>query len=167
MPSTSPSPSAVQALPHWVVFAVDDGKYAVPLAAVERVAAAAEVTPLPGAPGAVRGAANVAGDVLPVFDLRRRFSLQHRALQVSDQFLIVHAAGRRAILLIDSALGLLDGNSRALVETRKVAPGMPHIGGVIVSDEGLVLIHDVDAFLTEAESRELDAAMARGAGLAT
>lgn len=147
----------------WLLFTLDNGRYAVSLAAVERVVAAAEITPLPGAPGVIRGAVNIAGDVLPVFDLRRRFHLPERPITPADHFLIIRAAGRRAILIIDTASGISSGAPEALVESRRIAPDLPHIPGVIVSDDGLVLIHDVDGFLSAAESRELDAALARGA----
>lgn len=153
------SPTQAQ-IPDWVLFTVNDVRYAIPLTAVERVVAAAEVTPLPGAPDVIRGAANIAGDVLPVFDLRRRFSLPARAIMPADRFLIIRAAGRRAILLIDDASGLLTATYETLIDTRDVAGDLPHISGVIISEGGLVLIHDVDAFLSEAESLELDAALA-------
>lgn len=150
-------------MPDWLLFTLDDGRYAIPLTAVERVVAAAEVTALPGAPGAIRGVVNIAGEVLPLFDLRRRFSLPVREITPADQFLIVLAAGRRAILLVDNASGLLKGTPEALAYTRRALPDAPPVGSVIVSDHGLVFIHDIDAFLSEAESRELDAAMAIGA----
>jgi purine-binding chemotaxis protein CheW len=156
------SPARAQ-IPDWVLFTVDEGRYALPLNAVERIVAAAEVTALPGAPAAIRGAANVAGEILPVFDLRYRFSPPARPIIPADHFLIVRAAGRRAILLIDSAGGILKGVPDTLVEAHRVAPTPPHIAGIIVADDGLVLIHDVDAFLSANESRELDAALASGA----
>ena len=40
----------------WVLFALDAGRYALPLASVERIVRAAEYTPLPLAPAAVLGA---------------------------------------------------------------------------------------------------------------
>lgn len=45
----------------WVVFCLDATRLAVPLAAVERIVRAAEVTPLPLAPSMVIGVINVAG----------------------------------------------------------------------------------------------------------
>ena len=61
-----------------VVFRLNGQRYALPLAAVERIVCAVEVTPLPGAPPVVLGVINVAGCVLPVFNIRRRFLLPER-----------------------------------------------------------------------------------------
>ena len=56
----------------WVLFALDAGRYALPLESVERIVRAAEITPLPNTPAVVLGALDIAGDILPVFSLRRR-----------------------------------------------------------------------------------------------
>ena len=63
-----------------VVFALDDRRIALPLAAVERVVRAVEVTPLPKAPAVVLGAVNVQGNLVPVFHLRRRFRMPEREI---------------------------------------------------------------------------------------
>ena len=55
----------------FVVFRLDKQRYALSLAAVERVVRAAEVTLLPNAPPIVLGAIDVGGRVLPVFNVRR------------------------------------------------------------------------------------------------
>lgn len=150
-----------------MLFSVNDVRYAAPVEAVERVVPAAAVAPLPGAPAVIHGAANIAGEVLPVFDLRRRLSLAARGITPDDRFLILHAADRKVILLIDHAHGLLQGAQDGLIDARRVAPDLQHVAGILISDDGLVLIHDVDAFLSAAESRDLDAAMASHAAHAT
>jgi purine-binding chemotaxis protein CheW len=95
--------------------------------------------------------------------LRRRFGLRERPLRASDHFLIARAADRLVILLIDSAGGLIEADSHAVVEADRITEGLPNIRGVIVRTDGLVLIHDLDQFLSAAEARALDGAMAREA----
>lgn len=143
----------------WVLFDLDGGRYALLLTVVERVVRAASVTPLPGAPDVVIGAVNIAGHVLPVFDLRRRLGLPARELHSSDHFLIARTADRRVVLVIDAPAGLLEGASQGVVDASRIAQGMPHIRGVITGPDGLVLIHDLDRFLSAAEALELDAAL--------
>jgi purine-binding chemotaxis protein CheW len=145
-------------LTRWVLFALDAGRYALPLDSVERVVRAAEVTALPKAPDVVLGALDVAGDILPVFSLRRRFGLPDRALRPADQLVIARTARRRVVLLVDAALGLVD-DPGSPVDAAALAPGLEHIRGVISLPDGLVLIHDLEAFLSIDESRALDAAL--------
>lgn len=145
----------------WVLFFLDGARYALPLGVVERVVPAALITPLPGAPEVVRGAVNVGGTVLPVFDLRRRFGLRARDLLTTDHFLIARAPQRRVALIIDHAAGLIEGSMADVTDAEILTQGMPHIRGVMARADGLVLIHDLDSFLSAAEAHTLDDALNR------
>ena len=71
-----------------VVFTMDEQRYALQLAAVERVVRMVEVTPLPQAPQIVLGVINAQGRIIPVVDIRRRFRLPARDIRLSDHLLI-------------------------------------------------------------------------------
>ena len=143
----------------WVVFCLDTGRYALPLSAVDRIVRAAYVTPLPLAPDLVLGAIDVEGQVLPVFNLRRRFQLPERALDPADHFLIARTSRGAVVLVIDSAPGLLDRPATPMIDAQNVAPNLGHISGVIQLEDGLVLIQDLEHFLSPDEARTLDEAM--------
>jgi purine-binding chemotaxis protein CheW len=151
----------------WVVFRIESSRYALPLASVERIVRAAQVTPLPLAPPAVLGALDVHGDILPVFDLRRRFRLRERALDPADHFLIARAGLRRVVLVIDQPLGVVDQPTDALIEADALTPDLAHVRGVLRLPDGLVVIQDLEGLLTAAESLALDVALAESKPLAT
>lgn len=158
-PDSTVSGAAVNHSAQWVVFCLDTGRYALPLSAVDRVVRAAYVTPLPLAPDIVLGAIDVEGQVLPVFNVRRRFQLPERALDPADHFLIARTARGAVVLVIDSAQGLLDCPSKPMIDAQNVAPNPGQIRGVIQLEDGLVLIQDLEHFLSPDESRTLDEAM--------
>jgi purine-binding chemotaxis protein CheW len=150
-----------------MVFSLDAGRYAIPLAAAERVVRAVEVTPLPAAPALVLGVIDVGGRVLPVFDTRARLGLPQRPIEPADHFLIARTSERTVVLIIDVARGLIEQPADSLVESGLIAHGIQHIRGVISLEDGLVLIHDLEQFLSATESRALDEALqgeARHAG---
>ncbi len=170
-PDDSPSDTATSApalgkTAQWVVFGLDAGRYAISLAAVDRIVRAVHVTPLPLAPGIVLGAINVAGCVLPVLDIRRRFRLPERNINPSDHFLIARTAQRRVVLVIDAAQGVLEYPSTAVIDVESIAPVLAHIRGVITLEDGLVLIHDLEQFLSLDESHALDEANIQEVSLA-
>lgn len=144
-----------------LVFRLDGQRYALALAAVERVVRAVELTPLPGAPDLVAGAIDVAGDVLPVFCIRRRFLLPQRAIVPADQLLIARTERRAVALVIDEAEGVIECEPGAVVGAERIVPGLEQFQGVVQLGDGLVLIHDLEKFLSLDESRILDAAMER------
>ena len=147
----------------WLVFWLDEGRYALPLAAVDRIVRAVHVTPMPRAPGIVLGAIDVQGRVLPVFDIRRKFGLPERAIDPADHFLIAHTARRTVVLVIDAAHGVVEQAATAVTPAANIAPNLEHIRGVIQLDDGLVLIHDLEHLLSTDEARVLDEALSQQA----
>jgi len=142
-----------------VVFRLDEERYALVLGVVERIVRAAEVTPLPKAPTIVLGVIDLEGRVLPVLNIRRRFRLPERAIGPTDQFLIAQTEWRTVVLVVDEAEGVIERSPAEIIGAAQIAPGLEQIQGVINLDGGLVLIHDLEGFLSLDEERCLDEAM--------
>jgi len=159
LPPETAASTALSETTRWVVFRLDTGRYALPLTAVERIVRAVYVTPLALAPDIVLGAIDVAGRVLPVFNIRRRLRLPERVIEPRDHFLIARTAQRTVVLVIDSAQGILERPSVAMIDAKSMGSNPGHIQGVIQIPDGLVLIHDLEHFLTPDEARALDEAM--------
>jgi purine-binding chemotaxis protein CheW len=142
-----------------VVFRLAGRRYALPLVAVERIVRAVEVVPLPGAPLVVLGLIDMGGRVLPVINLRRRFGLHEREIEVSDQFLIAQTARRPVVLVIDEVEGVVECDPSAIVPSEPIAPGLQLFEGVAILKDGLVLIHDLTRLLSLDEMHALEEAM--------
>lgn len=142
-----------------VVYRLDERQYALPLTVVQRVVRAVDVTPLPRAPGIVIGAIDVAGSVLPVLNIRRRFGLAEREITPMDQYVIAHAGGRAVVLVVDEVQGVIQRPAAEIVGPAQIVPGIERVQGVIQLDDGLVLIYDLEKFLSLDEARALDEAM--------
>lgn len=146
-----------------VVFRLDEQRYALLLASVERIVRVVEITPLPKAPEIVLGIIDVWGAVIPVFDLRRRFRLPHRETRLTDQLIIARTARRRVALLIDSVLSVEDHPADVIITPDSILPGLDYISGVVRLPEGLVLIHELETFLSLDEEAALDRALSESA----
>lgn len=141
------------------VFTLGDQRYALPLSTVERVVRVVEVTPLPQAPDIVLGVVNVQGRVIPVVNPRRRFRLPERDIALTDQLVIAHTTRRPVALVVDAVTGVLEYSGREAVGARDIVPGMEYVEGVVKLADGLVLIHDLDRFLSLDEVTALDRAI--------
>jgi len=142
-----------------VVFRLDQQRYALPLAVVERVVRAVEVTPLPSAPAIVLGAIDVHGRVLPVLNVRRRFLLPERRICPRDWFLLARMTQRTVVLVVDESDGVIERSPDDIVASTQIVPGLEQFPGVLTLDDGLVLVHDLEKFLSLDEARTLDDAM--------
>ena len=145
----------------FVVFRLDQRRFALPLTVVERVVRAVEVTPLPKAPAIVLGAIDVQGRVLPVLNVRRRFLMPDRDIGPADWFLLAHTARHTVVLVVDESEGVVARPQIDIALSTQIIPGLEQFPGIVRLDDGLVLIHDLEKFLSLNEAHALDQAMDR------
>ncbi|MEW6160517.1 MAG: chemotaxis protein CheW [Verrucomicrobiota bacterium] len=142
-----------------VLFALEEQRYGLRLSSVERVLRVVEVTPLPKAPASILGVINVHGSVLPVFNPRNRFQLPLRPVRLNDQLILARTNRRRAALLVDEVLGILEHPAGAMISSEVVLPRLEYVEGVVKFWDGLIFIHNLDSFLSLDEENVLERAL--------
>ena len=142
-----------------VVFRIDEQRYAFSLSAVVRIVRAVEVTPLPNAPSVALGAIDVAGRVLPVLSIRKRLGLPGRELTPADQLMIARTARREVVIVVDETLDVMAVPLGGMVPATEILPMLRLVEGVVQLADGLVLIEDLEKFLSLEEERLLDEAL--------
>ena len=152
----------------FVVFGLDDQRYALPLAVVERVVRVVEVVPLPKALSIVPGIVNVQGRIVPVVNIRQRFRnirqrfrLPEREIRLSDQLIIAHTSRRMVALLADGVHGVIGRSQEQVARAEQIIAGIHYIEGVAKDPDGMILICDLDVFLSLEEESALDDALAK------
>jgi purine-binding chemotaxis protein CheW len=150
----------VDALFQLVVFTLHEQLYALRLAAVDRIARVAEITALPSAPEIVQGVVNIQGRIVPVISLRRRFGLPDRDVVLSDHLIFARTSQRAVALLVASVVGVIDCPAQRVTASESILADSAYVEGVLKLDDGLVLIHDLDTFLSPLEDRKLSQALA-------
>src|SRR5215207_2931795 len=108
---------AIQAVAMTVeLVALDVGgqRWALPLACVERVVGMVAVAPLPESPAGVRGAINVAGEIVPVLDLDVRIGRPQRDRGPGARLVLARTSTRRVALPVDDVLGVIAVDERAV-----------------------------------------------------
>jgi purine-binding chemotaxis protein CheW len=129
----------------YFVFGLEDQRYALALAAVLKVIRAVELTYLPDAPDNLVGLLNMGGEILPVLNIRRRFSLAHRDVEIDDRIVICKAGARTVAFITDMVVGVVELTSEEVDEAVRILPEMaPFIEGVGKLDDNTVLIYDLN-----------------------
>ena len=142
-----------------VVFTLDEKRYALRLEAVERIVHIAEITPLPKAPEIVLGVVNVRGRVLPVVNIRRRFRLPEREDDPRDQFILALTSRRSLAVVVDAVVGVVERAEKEIIPAESIVSNTEYVDGIVILADGLVLIHDLEKFLSLAEEKKLGKAL--------
>jgi purine-binding chemotaxis protein CheW len=144
-----------------LVFALDDQRYGLCLSSVKRIIRIPEITPLPKVPQIVLGAVNVQGEIIPVMNIRKRFCLPQRDLDLSDHLIIACTSHRNVALAVDAAIGVIECREAGVIAADRICPGLSYVEGAVKLDDGLILIHDLETFLSLEEHRALEQAIAQ------
>ena len=142
-----------------VVFQLGEQRFALGVAAVERVVRAVEVAPLPEAPRGVRGIINLQGRVVPVFDLWSRWGHASREVRASDHLIVAQTQWRTVALLVDSIVGVVERSAAQVTPAAEILPDIESISGVMKLDDSLVLVHDLERFLSIEDHAKLQLAL--------
>jgi purine-binding chemotaxis protein CheW len=140
-------------------FLLDGTRFALRLDAVERAVPAAALTPLPGAPAIVLGLLDLGGRIVPVVDIRARFNLPAREMGLDDCIIVATTARRTLGILVDAPGEVIEVAEEDIDRGSGVLLGSEYIAGVVRLDVGLVLIHDLERFLSLEEEKTIAGAM--------
>jgi purine-binding chemotaxis protein CheW len=146
-------------MPEFLKLYLRDQRFGLALESVERVIRMVEITPLPEAPEMILGIINVHGCVIPVFNLPRRLGLQELPTDSRHHLIIARTARRRLALLAEAAAGLDEFAASDWIAAGAIFPDLRHLKGVAKMPDGLVLIHDLEKFLSLEEEEQLDTAL--------
>ncbi len=138
-----------------VAFRLDDERFAVTLSRVERIVRAVEITHLPDAPNTVHGVINVEGRIVPVVNTRKRLGMPERDIDLNDLFVIVNDNGMSLAFVADEVLPVMEIPGSLLVASEEVLPGRRFVQGIADTDNGMIMLLDIDQALSYEEHDDL------------
>ncbi len=140
-----------------VAVEVGGQRWALPLHAVERALPMVEISPLPGSPTGVLGVINLHGEPVPVLDLDTRLGRMPHERGTRGKLLIARTATRAVALPVDEVLGVITVARSAVGPPPEAVPAP--VAGIAALPDGVLLITDVDAFLSAEDEQAVAAAL--------
>jgi purine-binding chemotaxis protein CheW len=139
-----------------LVFHLNRQRYGLIGADIRQVVRAVTLAPLPRAPAIIEGIINLRGTLVPVLDIRARFRLPAKPMAVTDHLIVATAGTRLVALRVDGTLDLMEIDPALIEDPAALVENADLVAGVAKLPDGLVLIHDLRAFLSAAEADALD-----------
>jgi len=137
----------------WVTYQLEEETYGINVMQVQEVLRITEIAPVPGAPAYVIGIINLRGNVVTVIDTRSRFGLMSKESDEQSRIIIVEVNGNVIGMLVDSVAEVVYLHQSEIDTAPSVSSddSSRFIQGVCSRDENLLILVDVDKFLTEEE----------------
>jgi purine-binding chemotaxis protein CheW len=136
----------------YVVFQIGEGSYSIPLEEVFQIIRYENVTGVPTAPPFVDGVINIGGDVIPVVNLRTRFSLEREEATRKNRVIIVQRQEVRYGVLVDSVREILDLDKDNVASEAASVFGMKpeFVRGIVKVRDYLLVLLDIFKVLSTA-----------------
>lgn len=121
-----------------LLFKVENLRCAIPVKFIDHVIRMAAITTIPKPPPNIAGIINYHGEIIPVFSIRKYFSLPEKKAVPSDYLLIIHYTSMMAIIAegIEKVIHHLSD----VIKPDSVYPGIEGISGLYRCDDGLMVI---------------------------
>ncbi len=139
-----------------IAFRIGEQEFCVDIMSVREIRGWTPATPLPRAPGYMKGVINLRGAVLPIIDLGARFGLRTSEPTARHVIMVAHIGGRMVGLLVDAVSDIIQLDEGAVQPTPDVASEevRAFVKGIFAIDGRMISLIDLSLILpaTEAEA---------------
>ena len=135
-----------------ISFRIGAQEFCVDIMSVREIRGWAPATPLPRAPGYIRGVINLRGAVLPIVDLSARLGLGAADPSARHVIIVAQIGARLVGLLVDAVSDILTVTDDSVQPTPDVASDMARtfVQGLLALDGRMISLIDLDRVLPAA-----------------
>lgn len=105
----------------FLTFTLQNEEYGIEILKVQEIKGFSKVTPIPNAPAFVRGVMNLRGTVVPIIDLRARFSMTEKDYDQFTVIIVVNVGTRVVGLVVDTVSDVLNIPAEAIADPPELA----------------------------------------------
>lgn len=144
-----------------LLFELNGRKFAFEIKDVVQVVELVEITPLSGAPDKILGIINYHGEIIAVGDINHLLGLKYRSFKLDNKIIIVKINNKKFGFVVDKLIGYEAVDVSEHVIGEEIFPELKHVEGVIKLNDEIVLIKNVEEFLTNTEKKKLENAVSK------
>ncbi|MGA2895648.1 MAG: chemotaxis protein CheW [Xanthobacteraceae bacterium] len=144
----------------FISFAIGDEQYGVDIMAVREIKGWSSVTQLPNQPDYMRGVLNLRGIMVPIVDLRCRFSQGLTETTAMHVVIVVHVGIKTVGLLADRVLDIVAVDASQIQPVPQVTRHMraDFLSGLVTIETTMIALINLNNLLTEPSETESSAA---------
>lgn len=138
-----------------VSFKLGGETFGIAVTEIREIILVGEITRVPDTPSYIEGLINLRGSVIPVIDLRERFSLAKTTSTPESRIIVLRVGDRTIGIVVDSV------NEVLRVTQEEISPASPtvattgneYMAGLVRLKEDLLILLDVDQLFSGEEAR--------------
>jgi purine-binding chemotaxis protein CheW len=141
---------STQLASQYLTFAVNNQDFGIEILRVQEIKNFSRVTPIPNMPACVKGLMNLRGTVVPIVDLRSKFSMPFAEYDQFTVIIVVNVGGRVMGLVVDAVSDVLDINQDAIENPPNMGGAdTSFIMGLAKSGDQIVTLLNIEQLLAD------------------
>ena len=134
-----------------VSFKLGDETYGIEITKIREIILVGEITCVPETPHYIKGLINLRSSVIPVIDLRARFSLPENELTQDSRIMVLNVGQRTIGIMVDSVNEVLrvSGEQISPAPPTVTSLGNQYMTGLVRLENQLLILLDVDRLFSE------------------
>lgn len=148
-----------------LVFVLGQEEYGVDILKVQEIRGYEKVTPIPSAPAYLKGVMNLRGTIVPVLDMRMKFGMAEPRYDSFTVVIILRIAGRVIGIVVDGVSDVVPlgpGDVKPAPQLGALVDSA-FLAGLATRDGRMILLMDIEKFLSSGELNLLAQAAEQGA----
>jgi len=136
-----------------LTFVLGEEEYGIEILKVREILGLLDITTVPQTPDYMKGVFNLRGKVIPVIDLRLKFSMQEEEHTQETCVIVVEVNNMQIGVIVDSVSEVVDIGSGDIEETPDFGQGIDtdFIMGLGKVNEKIIILLDIERVLTSEE----------------
>ena len=137
-----------------VVFDLNEEAYGVDISAVREIIRMQEITRVPRAPDFIEGVINLRGKVIPVVDLRKRFTMPATERTDEHRIVVVDVDGQDIGMVVDAVTEVSRIPSSSIEPPSSVitTDDSEYLTGIVKTDDKLIILLDIAKVISSSEA---------------
>ena len=144
-----------------VSFKLSDETYGIEITKIREIILVGEITQVPETPHFIRGLINLRSSVIPVIDLRARFSLPENGLNEESRIMVLNVGTRTIGIIVDSVSEVLRVSDDQISPAPPTVASLDHeyMTGLVRLEDRLLILLDVDKLFGEEQTNAMESAV--------
>lgn len=146
-----------------VLFHIGEQLYGLDIRYVRGIEKYVNITPVPNSPDYIEGIINLRGEIIPIFNLRRKFGLEKVRATEETKLIISKSQGMPIAFEVDCVAEILTLDDENAHEVPLLVKGdaTDYAGRIADTGKGLAVILDINGIFTKEERAAFERTMER------
>lgn len=133
-----------------VAFGLCGERYAIDILRVQEIVMMTNITRMPKCPEFIEGVVNLRGHVIPIVDMRKRFSLEPKSYDGNTRIIIVDIGGETVGIIVDEVYQVIQLPKNAISQPSAIIAGISaeYLKGIGRLGDSMMIILDLEKILS-------------------